>query len=88
MNQKRWHVRGVAADIIEQVQHLHYETAFTLGQIVTAALRIGLPSALEHLRAEAEGAMTRQQAILADLSALRSKLDYLSRAVQAVQGKR
>lgn len=88
MIQKRWHVRGVATDIIEQVQNLQYETAFTLGQIVTAALRIGLPSALEHLRAEAEGPMTRQQAILADLTALRSELDCLSRAVEAVQGKR
>jgi hypothetical protein len=51
----RWTIRGVEDAVIEQVRAAHYRTGFRLGEIVSAAIRLGLPAALAELLARAPG---------------------------------
>jgi hypothetical protein len=46
----RWTIRGVEHAVIEQVRAAHRRTGFRFGQIVSAAIRLGLPAALAELR--------------------------------------
>jgi hypothetical protein len=46
----RWTIRGVEQAVIEQVRDAYRRTGFRLGQIVSAAIRLGLPAAVAELR--------------------------------------
>jgi hypothetical protein len=66
MTTSRWTIRGVNADIIRKVQALQSRSGASLGEIVSRALRHGIPAiqsdliarqptALEYLKSFARG---------------------------------
>ncbi|MEA2913963.1 MAG: hypothetical protein QOJ15_6044 [Bradyrhizobium sp.] len=49
----RWTIRGIEHAVIEQVRAARRRTGFRLGRIVSAAIRLGMPTALAELREQA-----------------------------------
>jgi hypothetical protein len=63
----RWTIRGVEDALIEQVRAIHRRTGFRFGQIVSAAIRLGLPAALAELRAHGPSPRLRARGFFAML---------------------
>jgi hypothetical protein len=63
----RWTIRGVEQAVIEQVRDARRGSGFRLGEIVSAAIRLGLPAALAELRAHGPSPRPRARGFFAML---------------------
>jgi hypothetical protein len=64
MTAEKWTIRGVNPAVIDQVRAIQAETGLALGEIVSVAIKLGIPSAVAELRSR-HPHLTSQQKTLA-----------------------
>jgi hypothetical protein len=85
MADQRWTIRGVDSSVVAEVRRLQAETGFTLGEIVSLAIEVGLPSAIDELTEHSMRTQRGRQELLRIVPEVRALMEAIQTALKSIR---